>query len=113
MVCDACDIKVEGRFAAGAFAKLNATQLQFIQLFIHCEGSIREMEKALGVSYPTVKAKLADVKAALAAGADTDVAQSAKPRNVASILAELQAGGMSFEEALKEVRNLTNQQQGE
>ena len=49
----------------GSLTKLSPEHLQFIQLFIHCEGSIREMEKALGVSYPTVKARLAEVKAAL------------------------------------------------
>lgn len=45
--------------------QLNEDQLHFLGVFIHCEGKIKDVEKALGVSYPTVKAKLSDLKSAM------------------------------------------------
>jgi hypothetical protein len=41
---------------------LDREQMHFLKVFVMCEGKIKEVEKALGVSYPTVKGKLADLK---------------------------------------------------
>lgn len=40
------------------FEYLSAEQLYFIETFIKCRGSIKEVEKEMGISYPTVRAKL-------------------------------------------------------
>ena len=63
--CEPCDLKVEGHFAQSEFASLDAELTQFLRVFVFCEGRIRDMEKALGVSYPTVKARLNKLKNAL------------------------------------------------
>ena len=59
LACDACDLRVEARFFGNEFAALSDEDLHFLRIFIHTEGRIRDMESALGVSYPTVKARLA------------------------------------------------------
>lgn len=108
MGCRACDLKIEAEFTPGPLAALSAEQLRFVQLFIHCEGSIREMEKAMGVSYPTVKAKLADVKAALANPAEINDPPRARPakKDLGGVLSDLQAGNIEFDEAMKLIRKL-------
>jgi hypothetical protein len=62
LVCDSCGLKVEGDFVLNEFGALTPDELHFLRVFIHCEGRLRDMEAALGVSYPTVKGHLASIK---------------------------------------------------
>ena len=41
--------------------KLNSEQLQFIETFIRCEGKLSRMEPELGMSYPTLRARLTEI----------------------------------------------------
>lgn len=65
-------IKLEGAFELPALAKLAFEDAIFIVAFIKAEGSIKEMEKLFGVSYPTIKAKLGRLKEKLAS-VETDI----------------------------------------
>jgi hypothetical protein len=65
LACTHCDVRVSGRFEANEFAMLSPEHLQLLRVFVLCEGRIRDMEKALGVSYPTVKNRLAALRARL------------------------------------------------
>ncbi len=67
LVCEACGLKVEGDFVVNEFGELTPDELHFLRVFINCEGRIKDMEAALGVSYPTVKAQLASIKGKLRA----------------------------------------------
>lgn len=95
--CRSCGLKLEGPFAQEGGLNLNAEDMRFVRLFIHCEGSIRDMEKALGVSYPTVKARLAQVKARLAL-------ESADITDQKGVLDKLADGQIDFNEALKAIK---------
>src|ERR1700722_9931231 len=57
--CYSCDIAVEGDFSIPALLRLNRAQLDFVEVFLKNRGIIREGE--LGVSYPTVRARLDEV----------------------------------------------------
>jgi hypothetical protein len=66
--CPACDITVRGEFlpgTAGPFSQLNDEQLAFLHLFVTSRGNMSDVERSLGVSYPTVRAKLDDLIGAL------------------------------------------------
>ncbi len=63
--CPACRTAIEGEFAVDRFATLNEAQKDFVVSFIRCRGNIRDMEKELGISYPTVRARLDDIAQAL------------------------------------------------
>src|SRR5262245_494883 len=52
------DISIEGQFEPPALAKLTFDDQVFVAAFVRCHGSIREMEKYFGVSYPTIKSRL-------------------------------------------------------
>lgn len=53
--CGNCGTELNGSFAHCRFCGLENKHLQFVETFLRCRGSIKEVEKALGVSYPTVK----------------------------------------------------------
>ncbi len=59
--CENCDTVIEGRFNSLPLAQLNSEQQEFVQGFIKSRGSIKEMEKELGISYPTVCKKLDEI----------------------------------------------------
>jgi len=108
--CGACDLTVTGDFVTNEFAALGEEDLHFLRIFVHCEGRIREMESALGVSYPTIKNRLAKLKETLAAGGPELVAEVTSPaaqRDAkGEILEALEAGRVSFEEAMDQLKRL-------
>ena len=66
LVCPACEIKVEGPFQLNEFATLGAEDLHLLRIFVRSEGRIREMESALGLTYPTIRGRLSALKRKLA-----------------------------------------------
>ena len=63
--CDSCSTVVENEFELSKFDYLNSEQLSFIEVFLKSRGNIKDVEKELGISYPTVRAKLDEVIIAL------------------------------------------------
>src|SRR6202162_3228256 len=63
--CPDCAISIEGEFAPPALLKHTVAQIDFCEVFIKNRGVIREVERELGVSYPTVRARLDEVIQAL------------------------------------------------
>ena len=51
-------IVIEGPFALPPLAQLPAEDQVFVAAFVRCHGSIKQMEKYFGVSYPTIKNRL-------------------------------------------------------
>lgn len=56
--CRQCGTEISGDFALSKFNALSREELAFAETFLRVQGNIREMEKELGVSYPTVKKNL-------------------------------------------------------
>ena len=59
------DIAIEGRFDLPPLASLTAEDQVFVAAFVRCHGSIKQMEKFFGVSYPTIKNRLNRIGAQL------------------------------------------------
>ena len=101
--CPDCSISIEGEFAPPALLKLTGAQIDFIEVFIKNRGVIREVERELGVSYPTVRARLDEVIAALGYSAksatDASAADDSGSRR-RSVLADLKDGKLTPDEAL-------------
>lgn len=95
--CETCGTSIEGHFELCKFCRLTSDQKLFIDVFIKCRGNIKEVEKELGVSYPTVKNRLEDVATALGYRAETDYSYSNKKKEV---LDKLNKGEISAEEAI-------------
>ena len=60
LYCPRCRIRIEGDFEPphSRLLSLSRKELEFIELFVRVRGNIKEVEKALGVSYPTVRGML-------------------------------------------------------
>lgn len=95
--CHSCDTHIEGHFRPCKFCRLSAEQKAFIDVFIKCRGNIKEVEKELGVSYPTVKNRLEDAAAALGHKPEPQPAETGKRKEV---LDRLNNGEISVEEAV-------------
>ena len=101
--CPDCSISIEGEFTPPALLKLTGAQIDFVEVFIKNRGIIREVERELGVSYPTVRARLDDVITALGyspkswpEAANSDDSGSRRR----SVLADLKDGKITPDEAL-------------
>lgn len=63
--CDTCQSELKGEFCGCEFCALSPEQTNFLKTFLRCRGSIKDMERQMGISYPTVKNNLEKLIAAL------------------------------------------------
>jgi hypothetical protein len=73
--CRSCGTTLEGDFSVGRFGRLSRDQLALLESFLRSRGNLREMERELGISYPTVRSRVEALVRALGFGprADADV----------------------------------------
>lgn len=104
--CRNCDTTIDGHFTLGRLYQLSSEQLDFVEVFLKCEGKINRVEQEIGLSYPAVRARLTDVIRALGyeVGDTPAVAHSVSEDERRDILKELQNGNLSAEEALQMLR---------
>jgi hypothetical protein len=101
--CTECHTAVEGRFSADWMQALTPEQLGFVRVFVTCRGKIKDVEEALGVSYPTVVSRLDEIAEAIA-GAPQPAVSPDHASHRKEILDALAAGTISAEEAAKRLR---------
>jgi hypothetical protein len=101
--CHSCDIAIEGDFGVPALLRLNRAQLDFVEVFLKNRGNIREVERELGVSYPTVRARLDEVLDAIGFNLASRAADDRDddPGSRRAVLEQLSAGKISPEEAMR------------
>jgi hypothetical protein len=77
--CRACGTTLEGDFSVGRFGRLSREQVTLLESFLRSRGNLREMERELGISYPTVRSRVEALVRALGFGprADADAAADA------------------------------------
>ena len=104
--CNHCDTTMEGHFTLGRLSNLTPEQIHFVETFILCEGTIKRVEKELGISYPTVRARLEEVIRAMGYEVVGDYARdnSIDEEDRGLILDQLGRGDLSTEEALAMLR---------
>ena len=56
--CRDCGTALEGEFGVGRFGRLEREQLSLLESFLRSRGNLKEMERELGISYPTVRARV-------------------------------------------------------
>lgn len=99
--CPSCDTSIEGQFNGGPFAHLTAEHLDFIVTFVRCEGKINRMEDELDLSYPTIRNRLHEVIRALGFEPGKDEVVEIGPERRSAVLADLDAGKISPDEAMR------------
>ncbi len=92
-------ISIQGEFELPSLARLSDEDQVFVAHFIRIHGSIKEMEQAFGVSYPTIKARLNKIAGQLKF---VEVVPASKREE---ILAKLERGEISAKEAAEQLRS--------
>src|SRR4051794_21992077 len=89
--CRECGTALRGEFPLTrcAFCELPQDQIKFLELFLRCRGNMRDVERSLGLSYPTVRARL---DALLTNLGYTPTEATTSPMDRQEILEELEAG---------------------
>jgi hypothetical protein len=83
--CSSCGTTIEGEFGVGRFGRLSHEQMALLESFLRSRGNLKEMERALGISYPTVRGRVEALVQALDLG-DGDVpAETDEPDGQAAI----------------------------
>jgi hypothetical protein len=109
--CRSCGTSLEGDFSVGRFARLDRDQMAILESFLRSRGNLKDMERELGISYPTVRNRVDALVRALdlgdappapaggsAAAADGEARQA--------ILERLARGEISAEAAADAIRGL-------
>ena len=56
--CRSCGTALEGEFGVGRFGRLDRDQMGLLESFLRSRGNLKEMERELGISYPTVRGRV-------------------------------------------------------
>lgn len=93
-------VAVEGSFELPQLARLNVEDQVFVTAFVISHGSIKEMERVFGVSYPTIKSRLNRIAGSLRF---VDINPQPSP---AEILERLESGDIAPDEAVRLLETL-------
>lgn len=117
--CRSCGTTLEGEFSVGRFGRLTREQLVLLESFLRSRGNLRDMERELGISYPTVRSRVEALVRALGFGPRADSDEAAADEAAASattdtdpaaarqaILERLGRKEMTAEEAAAAIRAL-------
>lgn len=112
--CGECGTTLEGEFSVGRFGRLTREQMALLESFLRSRGNLREMERELGLSYPTLRGRVdALVRALGLASADgpsgDPSAEDAPPadpdaRTRRDVLERLARGELTAEQAAVALR---------
>ncbi len=116
--CRGCGTALEGEFGVGRFGRLDAEQMRLLESFLSARGNLKEMERELGISYPTVRGRVDALLRALDLGDgapvdtddDEDTDEDVSPTDTAAdrrtILERLARKEISADEAAAALRGL-------
>ena len=107
--CHKCSTSIEGDFQPCEFCSLPEEDLDFAKVFIKCRGNIKDVERELGISYPTVRSKLDTVIKGLGLEPSTKELIKENELKKASrneILDQLSKGELTPKEATEKIKNL-------
>ena len=74
--CRSCGTTLEGDFNVGRFARLTRDHFALLESFLRSKGNLKEMERELGISYPTVRARVDALLRALGLGDGDEMSAS-------------------------------------
>ncbi len=101
--CPACGTSVEGHFELCRFCRLEPEHLSFLALFLKSRGNIKDVERELGLSYPTVRNRLDAVLAALGFAPEPEQGEEVGRRK-REVLDALDSGKITVDDALRQLR---------
>lgn len=104
LTCKKCKSKLAGHFTGCDFCNLSVDDAFFVLTFLKCRGSIKDVEKELGISYPTVRGRLDTVIKRL--GLKTSVSPQEIKEERQQIFDRLDKGEITADEAAELLKSL-------
>lgn len=101
--CSKCKTELSGSFPPCKYCALDEKQQLFMETFLKCRGNIREVEKALGISYPTVKGLLEELLGTLFPG---EKPEKQEAQSATEVLDRLEKKEITAAEAAKLLKQL-------
>lgn len=95
--CNVCGTVIENRFEFNKFLRLSEEQIKFVEAFLKNRGNFKEMERELGLSYPTLRARLENILDVLGIREGKDTRSS----TTMDILNMLENGEITADEAIR------------
>ena len=95
--CGNCGTELAGVFSSCAFCSLNESETEMLRVFLASRGNLRDLEKHLGVSYPTARLKFNQLLEKLGLAGTTEAAPTEPTRE--QVLREVASGALSPAEA--------------
>ncbi len=107
LASDDSGVTIRGRFEIPRYAKLDAEQTNFLEIFLRCRGNLTAVEKEMSMSYPTVRARLDQMLHALEL---SPVPETSKKdlETKRQVLDQLERGEISAEEAKARIKELAS-----
>ena len=102
--CPTSGVAIEGRFTPNEFVTLSPENLEFMRLFLRVRGNLKEVERILGVSYPTVRGRFDGMLRSLGYESPPEAQEVREER--ADILGLLERGEIGAAEAATRLRAL-------
>ena len=103
--CGTCGTELAGLFAPCDYCALDDRESEMLRVFLASRGNLRDLEKHLGVSYPTARLKFNQLLEKLGLAGTTDTAPTGLTRD--QVLAEVASGALSPAEAEALLASLT------
>lgn len=103
--CPTCGAEVTGEFTLSRLATLREPHASLLEMFLRSRGNMKEMERDLGLSYPTVRARLEEALTAAGLGRRVDLESESATRR-SGILDQLERGEITAAEATAQLRDL-------
>ena len=100
-------VAIEGPFTLPPLALLAAEDQVFVAAFVRCHGSIKQMEKYFGVSYPTIKNRLNKIGSQLSFVEIEQGADDLAPPTRTEVLDRLSKGELTVAQALEHLKKTT------
>ena len=105
LTCPECGTEVTGSYTPDLFARLSPNDFDFVVLFLKTRGNVKEMERALGISYWTIRTRLNEIVVQLGLDVPEPPAEGSDARRQ-SILEQLNAGLITVDEAAARLEEL-------
>jgi hypothetical protein len=96
VACPACGAEVSGEFDPCPVCRLEGEHRRVIELFLQSRGNLRDVQRALGVSYPTARVRVEEVF--------REMGQTPRPPDPLKVLHRLRAGEIDLSAAEKLIR---------
>lgn len=98
LTCDSCKTELSGQFPKCRYCALDDRLSEYLEIFLRCQGNIKEIERMMGISYPTVKNLTEELLCSLGLS-PVNGERKSSPMSVTEVLDKLESGEITSKEA--------------